>query len=90
MYSLDLSKARGQANTEEKQILSYLDRYIANSKEHAWSSYPKSWDNGKYFYFGTWAFEAAAVSAVTDIDDTIYRDHPYYPKELVDNYLCTP
>jgi hypothetical protein len=35
-------------------------------------------------YFGYWAFEAALVTVLWDIDDSSYRDHLVYPKDLVD------
>lgn len=35
-------------------------------------------------FFGYWAFEAALVTYLWDIDDTTYRDMRYYPKDLVD------
>ncbi|AXV83763.1 PoNe immunity protein domain-containing protein [Ralstonia solanacearum] len=37
-------------------------------------------------YFGYWAFEAALVTVLWDIDDSSYRDHLVYPKDLVDWY----
>jgi hypothetical protein len=38
------------------------------------------------FYFGYWCLEAALVTALWDIDDSSYRDHLVYPKDLVDWY----
>lgn len=35
-------------------------------------------------YFGYWCLEAALVTFLWDIDDTSYRDHLVYPKDLVD------
>jgi len=35
-------------------------------------------------YEGYWAFEAAAVCVLYDIDDTSFRDHIVYPKDLAD------
>ncbi|MDC5260008.1 DUF1911 domain-containing protein, partial [Acinetobacter baumannii] len=35
-------------------------------------------------YFGYWSWEAAAVTWLLDIDDALYRDHEFYPKDLVD------
>lgn len=35
-------------------------------------------------YEGYWAFEAAAVAVLAGIDDTPFRDHLVYPKELAD------
>jgi hypothetical protein len=35
-------------------------------------------------YFGYWAIEAAAVAYLLDLDDSSFRDHLVYPKDLVD------
>lgn len=35
-------------------------------------------------YQGYWCFEAAAVAVMMDIDDTSFRDHEHYPKDLAD------
>nr|WP_249173130.1 PoNe immunity protein domain-containing protein [Burkholderia vietnamiensis] len=35
-------------------------------------------------YFGYWCLEAALVTVLWDIDDSSYRDHLVYPKDLVD------
>jgi hypothetical protein len=35
-------------------------------------------------FFGYWAFEAALVTYLWDIDDASYRDHEFYPKDLVE------
>ena len=37
-------------------------------------------------YFGYWAFEAALVTVLWDIDDSSYRDNLVYPRDLVDWY----
>ncbi|MEZ4907013.1 MAG: DUF1910 domain-containing protein [Saprospiraceae bacterium] len=37
-------------------------------------------------YFGAWSFESAAIVAILDLDDSSFRDNPYYPKDLVDYY----
>ncbi|MGB3468117.1 MAG: PoNe immunity protein domain-containing protein [Cyclobacteriaceae bacterium] len=37
-------------------------------------------------YIGYWCFEAAAVTCIKGLDDSSYRDHPYYPKDLADYY----
>ena len=34
-------------------------------------------------YQGYWCWEAAAVAIMMDIDDTTFRDHEHYPKDLV-------
>lgn len=35
-------------------------------------------------YYGYWAFEAGALSYLYELDDTPWRDHMLYPKDLVD------
>ncbi|WP_018969676.1 PoNe immunity protein domain-containing protein [Rubritalea marina] len=37
-------------------------------------------------YSGYWCYEAAAVTCILGLDDSFYRDHKYYPKDLVDYY----
>ncbi len=34
-------------------------------------------------YIGYWSFEAAAVVRIRGLDDSSFRDHPYYPSDLV-------
>lgn len=41
-------------------------------------------------YTGYWSFEAAAVVMLWNIDDTSFREHQYYPDELVDFYRSQP
>lgn len=39
---------------------------------------------GKGTYVGYWAIEAAAVALLLQMDDSAFRDHPLYPKDLAD------
>ncbi len=41
-------------------------------------------------FFGYWAFEAALVTYLWNIDDHGYRDLPFYPKDLVDYARAHP
>ena len=41
-------------------------------------------DRAPQSFFGYWAFEAGLVTYLWDIDDSSYRDLPFYPKDLVD------
>lgn len=41
-------------------------------------------------YFGYWCLEAALVTVLFDIDDSSYRDHLVYPKDLVEWYRGNP
>ncbi|WP_308495512.1 DUF6630 family protein [Duganella guangzhouensis] len=53
---------------------------------------PKGWKPnldtapGKDNLFADFAFEVALAVAAYDIDDSSFRDHPYYPRDLVDYY----
>ncbi|WP_051293440.1 PoNe immunity protein domain-containing protein [Pseudoduganella violaceinigra] len=37
-----------------------------------------------YQFVGYWSWEAAAITLVLGIDDSSYRDMPYYPKDMAD------
>lgn len=41
---------------------------------------------GKDALFCDFAFEVALAVCAFDIDDVMFKDHPYYPRELVDHY----
>jgi len=38
------------------------------------------------WYYGRWSFESAVITCIKGLDDSSYRDNPYYPKDLVDYY----
>ena len=40
-------------------------------------------------YDGYWSYEAAAVVMLWNIDDSAFREHPYYPDALVSYYRTT-
>lgn len=65
-------------------VKSYLDGWYK-----AFEGVP--WHNGHLVatdeysnYEGYWAFEAAAICVLYDIDDSSFRDHLVYPKDLAD------
>lgn len=63
-----------------------LDHWYAQCESAAW--YDNHLEEGDEFeltdyYVGYWCFEAALVVVLFDIDDTPFRDHPYYPADLV-------
>ncbi len=41
---------------------------------------------GKSYFFCDFAFEVALAVCAYDIDDSSFRDHPHYPRDLVDHY----
>jgi hypothetical protein len=67
----------------------YIDNWYKRTKLLTWHSYHPDKEgiyNNNKFYFGNWSFEAAAVTCILDLDDSNYREHHYYPKDLVDYY----
>lgn len=63
-------------------ILQYLEEWYYASRREPYHN--KHETTGGISYYGYWSWEAAAVTWLLDIDDTIYRDHQFYPKDLVD------
>ncbi|MEG0030160.1 PoNe immunity protein domain-containing protein [Acinetobacter sp.] len=62
-----------------KLMSQYLDEWYGASKREPYHDRHKS-----SFFPGYWSLEAAAVTVILRIDDSSYRDKPYYPKDLVD------
>lgn len=62
-----------------KLISQYMDEWYGASKREPYHDRHKS-----SFFPGYWSLEAAAVTVILRIDDSSYRDKPYYPKDLVD------
>lgn len=71
---------------DSKYIKKYLSNWYKNTKLHTWHNYLNNVEKGGISYFGYWSFESAAVVAILGIDDSSFRDNPYYPKDLVDYY----
>lgn len=68
-----------------KLILQYLeDWYEASRREPYHDQHPQPDLRSGRSYYGYWSWEAASVTWLLDIDDTIYREHQFYPKDLVD------
>lgn len=61
-------------------VKKFLDGWYKGSRNVYWHGNDKGDDTG---YMGYWAFEAALVVILFDIDDTSFRDNVYYPKDLV-------
>lgn len=68
----------------EKQMKGYLDKWYQNTKLLTWHNYTP--EEGKYYYFGRWSFESAAVVAIKGLDDSVFKENEYYPKDLVEYY----
>ncbi len=75
------------ADTPEESV-AFIQKYLAGWYK-SFDGVP--WHNGhlkandEYMnYYGYWSFEAAAISVIYDIDDSSFRDHLVYPKDLAD------
>ena len=73
--------------TEERtqKIQLFLKGYYPQLKKHqvTWHDNHKAKPNF-YYHFGYWIFELGALAADIGWDDSAYRDHEMYPKDLVD------
>ncbi|MFA3155425.1 DUF1911 domain-containing protein, partial [Acinetobacter baumannii] len=66
-------------------MLQYLESwYEASRREPYHDQHPQTDLRSGVSYYGYWSWEAAAVTWLLGIDDTLYRDHEFYPKDLVD------
>lgn len=66
-------------------MMQYLETwYEASRREPYYDQHPQADIDEGFLYYGYWSWEAAAVTWLLNIDDTIYRDHQFYPKDLVD------
>ncbi|WP_405124647.1 PoNe immunity protein domain-containing protein [Ralstonia pseudosolanacearum] len=73
-----------EADPEQRPALmtKYLDEwYKASRREPYYDSHTKG---RLHNYLGYWSFEAAAIAVELDIDDSSFRDKPFYPVELAD------
>ncbi|SPL68908.1 PoNe immunity protein domain-containing protein [Acinetobacter stercoris] len=75
------------ADSEQRPalMLQYLDDwYEASRREPYHDQHPQADIRSGISYYGYWSWEAAAVTWLLDIDDSLYREHQFYPKDLVD------
>ena len=82
-----LLDATAETPEEEKQedIELFLKAWYLGMKGTGWyNSHKNQSPRGAGGYFGYWAFEAAAVAYLYDLDDTPFREHLVYPKDLAD------
>jgi hypothetical protein len=86
-YQLLLDCVKAEPAKRPVLMSKFLKRWFKGQKECDWwgSHIPRKGttvlDTG---FFGYWAFEAALVTYLWDIDDSTYRDLPHYPKDLID------
>jgi Domain of unknown function (DUF1911)/Domain of unknown function (DUF1910) len=86
-YQLLLDCIKAEPDERPALMTKFLKRWFKGQKEcDWWGSHINRrgtpvLDTG---FFGYWAFEAALVTYLWDIDDSTYRDLPHYPKDLID------
>ena len=59
----------------------YLDEWYHASRREP---YVDQHGEGDVSFYGYWSWEAAATTFVLGIDDSSYRDMPFYPRDLAD------
>ncbi len=75
------------ANTPEEAsafVQKYLDGWYKAFEDVPWHNGHLVQNADYSNYEGYWAFEAAAVCVIHNIDDSSFRDHLVYPKDLAD------
>ncbi|MEL7145206.1 MAG: PoNe immunity protein domain-containing protein [Bacteroidota bacterium] len=84
LYTL-LREAITEENKEKSAAL--IDEFITQKwyagLSKAGVGYVERHDSKSDSYNGYWCFEAAAVVKIKGLDDSSFRDHPYYPADLV-------
>lgn len=79
-HPLLLEAIEGEPKHRPKLIAQFLEKWYPSMKSCYWHGrHTKAPRN----FFGYWAFEAGLVTYLWDIDDSSYRDMPFYPKDLV-------
>ncbi|RIX78367.1 PoNe immunity protein domain-containing protein [Acidovorax cavernicola] len=67
------------------KVKEYLDDWYKSFEGAPWHDGHLHAVEGEYMpYYGYWSFEAAAVCVIHDIDDSTFRNHLLYPKDLAD------
>ena len=76
---------RGETKEEQlKSLNAYLKDWYHEMVGMSDLEYQSHRDPEQNGYCGYWAFEAAAIAYLDDLDDTELRQSPYYPKDMVD------
>lgn len=63
-------------------IKNYLKRWRAKMRLTSWAGTDKL--TSATAFFGYWSFETAAITYILNIDDSLFREMHYYPKDLID------
>jgi len=68
-----------------EEILSkkHMDKYLKWLKHHLRGFLTNTHNDFTDIYVGYWSFESAAFVKMRGLDDSSFRDSPYYPKDLL-------
>jgi len=83
-HSLRMASMESDLDQAKKLVAQFVRKeWYNNNKSCGWSGlhlrpFP--------IYSGYWCYEAAAVSCIINLDESLYRDWKYYPKDLADYF----
>jgi hypothetical protein len=66
-------------------VASFLKNWYPNNRSAYWAGEAETIPLGGVAYGGYWSFEAAAVVKILNVDDSSFRDDPFYPRDLVES-----
>ena len=73
-----------EASTDEQVVLmqQFLKEWYKRMRSASWYDAHKGRDGGGFV--GYWCWEAAGIALAFGIDDSSFRELPYYPKDMAD------
>jgi len=85
IYQLLVDVIKSEEVDRPAAMKNYLDNWYKTRRSSTiYGQHKESEVNGGTGYHGYWAFDAAVITYLFDIDDSSYRDSDYYPADLVD------
>jgi hypothetical protein len=82
IYNELIAIVEAEAEKRPELMKKYLEHWYQSMKPIHWFDNDKAAEGA---YIGYWAFDAALVVMLFDIDDSTFRNNKFYPKDLVDN-----
>lgn len=81
-----LSESTREKDPNEKKSLlnQYLKDWYKQILQFSYREYNSHMAEKQMGFCGYWAFEAAAIAYLDDVDDAEFYQYPYYPKDLVE------
>ena len=82
-YGILYDSLAGSKEDQQKAMKAYLKRWY-KSKAIRGCYWRERHSFKPSVHRGYWAFEAGMLTIINDLDDSGYRDMPYYPRDMVD------